>query len=146
MDLLLHHSLAPLRCRRDIAMLGLLQRVMMGWAPACFQQFIYASNGPSFPRSLRAPHLRHNRQINDPSDGTESRLMSRSIFSLIYTYNCLPQIVVDSSSISIFQRHLQRALISAASNGFENWQFMYSSGIRKTSVAMFQSFFKVGDG
>ena len=51
MDLLLHHSLAPLRCRRDIAMLGLLQRVMMGWAPACFQQSIYASSGPSFPRS-----------------------------------------------------------------------------------------------
>jgi hypothetical protein len=107
--LLMQHSLAPFRCRRDIAMLGLLHRIMKGWAPNCFNKFIYSWSGPSYPRSLRAPHLRHNPQIHDPSDGTESRLMNRSIFGLIYAYNCLPQVVVDSCSISISQRHLQRA-------------------------------------
>ena len=62
---------------------------------------------------------------------------SRAI--LIARYLCLKSVY----SISIFQRHLQRALISAADSGFENWQFIYSSGIRKTSVAKFQSFFDV---
>ena len=139
----MQHSLAPLRCRRDIAMLGLLHRIMKGWAPTCFNEFIIASSGPSFPRGLRAPHLRYNRKIHDPSDGTESRLMSRSIFGLIYAYNCLPQVVVDSCSISIFQRHLQRAFINAADSCIINWQKLFTSGIRELTVVKFHSLFIV---
>ena len=50
--------------------------------------------------------------------------MSRSILGLIYTYSCLPQIVVDSASISISQRHLQRALIFVAESSVVGKNFL----------------------
>ena len=65
--------------------------------------------------------------------------MSRSIFGLIYTYNCLPQIVVDSASISITQRHLHRALICVAESSVFNWQTLFTRGIRNLTVAKLRS-------
>ena len=142
-EALLEYSLAPLRLRRDMAMLGLLHRINMGWAPSCLRKFIYAADGPSFPRSLRAPELRHSRQLNEVSDGTESRLFNRSVFGLVYTYNCLPQVVVDSTKVSIFQRHLQRCLKHAACDNIDEWHFLFTKGIRKITVVKFRSLFRL---
>ena len=125
-----------------MAMLGLLHRINLGIAPACLSKFIYRVHGPSFPRDLRAPGLRHCIQLNDVSDGSGSRLFERSIFGLIYTYNCLPQFVVDSLKIPVFQRHLQRCLKHAACDNVFEWQFLFTKGIRKVTVAKFQSLFK----
>ena len=141
-EALLVHALAPLPSRRDMAMLGLLHRINLGMAPACLSEFIYRAHGPSFPRSLRAPGLRHSRQIHDVSDGSTSSLYERSIFGLIYTYNCLPQFVVDSVKIPISQRHLQRCLKHAANDNISEWQFLVIRGIRKETVAKFYSLFK----
>ena len=142
-DALLDHALAPLQCRRDMAMLGLLHRIIMGWAPACLQKFIYYADAPTFPRSYRAPDLRHNRQIHDVSSGSESRLFQRSIFKLVYTCNVLPQIVVDSRNVHIFQKHLQRCLKHVANGNLYEWPFLFTRGIRTTTVAKFHSLFNV---
>ena len=58
MDALTEHALAPLKCRRDIAMLGLLHKVAMKWAPNVFNDLIQHSASVSFPRDLRAPGKR----------------------------------------------------------------------------------------
>ena len=139
----MHHALVPLRCRRDIAILGLLHKIIMRWAPTCLRKFIHLAVAPSFPRSYRAPALRHNRQIHDVSNGSESRMFQRSVFGLIYTYNCLPQIVVDSPKVCIFQRHLQRCLKHVVLDDMSEWQHLFTSGIRKITMAKFHSLFKL---
>ena len=140
-EALLDHALAPLQSRRDMAMLGLLHRIIMGWAPACLRKFISLADVPSFPRSYRAVNLRHNRQINDVSNGSESRLFNRSIFGLVYAYNLLPQVVVESRNVHIFQRHLQRFLKHAASDNIHDWPFLFTRGICNMTVAKFHSLF-----
>ena len=64
-----------------------------------------------------------------------------SIFGLIYTYNVLPQHVVDSRSVSIFQSHLQEGLRQVVSRNIVNWESFYSSGFKHVSVHAFQSLF-----
>ena len=77
-------------------MLGLLHRINRRWAPKVFDEFVQPANSGGFPRALRDPSRRHNRQLKDLSDGSASRQYCRSIFRLIYAYNLLPQKVVDS--------------------------------------------------
>ena len=134
-------NLAPLCSRRDIALLGLLHRINLGLAPNCFNNLFYPSCTDHFPRDLRCPLSRHSRQINDPIDASSSALHRRSIFGLIYTYNLLPQKVVDKSSVKKFQSLLQDALKRAASQDFSDWSLLYSTGIRRMSVETFQNLF-----
>ena len=140
-DALTKHALAPLKCRRDIAMLGFLHRVAKKWAPNIFNDLVQHCAVPSFPRGLRAPERRHNLQLRDPCEGILSRQFNRSVFGLIYTYNLLPQLVVDAP-IEIFQRFLQHALINAALKSMPFWNSLFTQGIRKLSVDSFQCLFK----
>ena len=94
-DALSYYALAPLECRRDMAMLGLLHRIMNNEAPEAMSAYFFPEYRVMFPRGFRERHLRHNRQIHDYSDGSDSRLFQRSIFGLVNTYNLLPQFVVD---------------------------------------------------
>ena len=112
-EALFDYSLAPLSCRRDMALMGLLHRINTKSAPKVFDEFIKPTTTCHFPRGLRDPDRRHNRQLYDPNEGIESRQFRRSIFRLVYAYNLLPQIVVDCP-VKIFQRYLQYALKSAA--------------------------------
>ena len=114
----------------------------MGVAPCCLNKLIYRAAGPSFPRCLRAPELRHSRQLNDASDGIESRLFNRSIFGLVYTYNCLPQFVVDSKNVPISQRHLQRCLKNAIDDNVVAWDSIFTKGFRNLTMAKFHSLFR----
>ena len=134
-------KLAPLSCRRDIAMMGLIHRTILGKGPAQFRQYIHTMDAPQFPRSLRASALRHNRQLHDPMDGTQSNSLRRSLLSLIYAYNLLPQRVVDSKTVSAFQRQLQSATLRACQDGILDWKYLFQAGIRQTSVEAFQQLF-----
>ena len=79
------HRLAPLNGRRDMAMLGLLHRVVIGTAPMHSNRFFYPQRDMHFPRGLRSGGLHHTRQMHDPIAGSSLAIMSRSIFGLIYT-------------------------------------------------------------
>ena len=102
-----------------------------------FNDFLQFATSASFPRGLRAPAKRHNLQLNDPCEANFSRKLNRSVFGLIYTYNLLPQFVVDSS-IEFFQGSLQYALINAASKSMPCWHSLFTQGIRSLSVDNFQ--------
>ena len=138
---LINFSLAPLVVRRDIAMLGLLYRINAGIAPDVFSRYIFPSSRSYFPRGLRAQTLRRNRQLHDHIDGSQSRMFQRSLFGLIYTYNILPQNLVDSKSVHIFQRRLQRGLMRAAKSNIVRWQNIFTVGIRNMTVVSFQMLF-----
>ena len=115
---LLEFKLAPLCARRDMAMLGLIHRVVLGEAPAQFEKFIRRATHQVFPRDARGSELRHEKQLWDPIDGTETAMMRRSLFGRIYTYNLLPAIVVNANSVKRFQRQLQNGLrINCRSGG-----------------------------
>ena len=139
---MLDHNLAPLSTRRDIAMLGLFHKTVLGVAPQQFSRFIRPAQRAHFPRDLRGGSCRHNKQLHDPITGSETGALRRSFLGLVYTYNCLPQSVVDSPSTSIFQRLLQRAVRKAASaSPTNNWSRLFVDGCKSTSVSTFQSWF-----
>jgi hypothetical protein len=141
-DAILRHNLAPLSTRRDIAMLGLLHRITIGSAPPQFSELVFPSrSSSSAPRYWRHRHGRHDRQLHDPIDGTQSNMMQRSLFGLIYTYNMLPQPVIDAKSVSSFQKLLQNAVKSAARREHVSWKVLLRSGVRDMSGRSFQNMF-----
>ena len=140
-DALLNFNLAPLAPRRDMAMLGLIHRTVLGEGPVQFQEFFRASMRPSFPRGLRGNSLRHTRQLHDPMDGTQSNAITRSVLCLVYTYNLLPQAVVDSATVASFQRKLAKALAKACQAELPEWVAFFRTGAWKLSVDSFHGFF-----
>ena len=138
---LLQYGLAPLSCRRDIAMLGLIHRTTTGKAPEHFTPIFCRQVAPSFPRCLRDPALRHDHQLLDRIDGTHSRMMERSVLGLIYAYNVLPQRVINAKSVKLFQRKLQNAVKQAAKQNSESFTDLFRSGIKSMRVSSFQSLF-----
>ena len=135
---LLEFKLAPLNARRDIVMLGLIHRTVLGKGPRQFKQFFRPCTKPSFPRCLRGGHQRHNRQLHDPMDGTQSNAVTRSALSLVYTYNLLPQSVVDADTLPTFQRKLSKAVSKACGADLPNWASFLRSGVRELSLNSFQ--------
>ena len=139
---LLEFKLAPLRSRRDIALLGFLHRIVLGKAPKQFSDIVHFASCPGFPRSFRDPARLHDRQLRDPFCGSESRMLQRSWLRLIYTYNLLPQAVVDHTSVSAFQKQLQIAVQNAARSEMSSWSSILRDGVRLMSVSSFQALFQ----
>ena len=137
---LMEFNLAPLATRRDIAMMGLLFRMARGHAPPQFSRIIRQCLHEPFPRCLRQGE-RHNLQMHDPIDGTHSRMMGRSCLSLIYTFNMLPQSVLDLKTASAFQRCLQNAVKLAAEREIADWPCFLRAGVRAMNAPSLQSFF-----
>ena len=96
-DALCHFNLAPLRCRRDIAMLGLIHRCALGKGPEHFQAFFQASADRR--RSTRSTCSRHGRQIVDIRNHNFLEIERRSAVGLIWIYNRLPEDIVSKVSV-----------------------------------------------
>ena len=62
-DALFHFNLAPLQCRRDMAMMGVLHRTALGKGPVRFQQFFQLSTADRL--CTRSGSARHNKQLVD---------------------------------------------------------------------------------
>ena len=84
LDALCNYRLAPLGCRRDMAILGLIHRTVLGQGPARFGEYYKlapAQNHPEGRETLR----RHNRQLI-----TFLELLANSALGSIDVYNLLP--------------------------------------------------------
>ena len=112
--------------------------------PINLRKIVQLAPSCGFPRNLRDPERRHNRQTRDQNEACASRQYRRSIFRLIYAYNLLPQKVVDAP-MKLFQKYLQHALIRAANTNVLSWQVLFTSGIRNMIVEKLQSLFKAYD-
>ena len=117
---LVHFHLAPLDTRRDIAMLGLIHRTVLGKGPQQFKDFFHTN-----------PNCRS--MLLDPRQSSRSPLLRRSTLGLVAVYNLLPRKVVSARSVSEFQKGLQEVVISFASSGHPQWSEVLSPRLPLTS-------------
>ena len=102
-DAFMYFNLAPLRLRREISILGLIHRTVLGKGPSHFRQFFERDYSVPAFRSAR----RHNKQLLDIRNSPRSLNIARhSPLGMASIYNLLPQNVVDIKSVSKFQRAL----------------------------------------
>ena len=134
-------NLAPLSVRRDISMLGLLHRVVLGEAPAQFKDYIFPVRPRDYPRGWADVFNRHNRQLHDPLTHSNLKIMHRSIFRLIHPYNVLPQVVVNLKTVKSFQKQLHAVMKQCAKEGIPNWEIFLHRGIHLRGVTFFRKLF-----
>ena len=114
LNALFHFHLAPLSTRRDIALLGVIHRSVLGKGPPHFKQF--------FKRADVTAARRHRFHLVDVRGSkSTSNLIIRSAFGLIGVYNLLPELVVSAKSVKLFQHNLQDLVKERASQGCNNW-------------------------
>ena len=121
---LIHFNLAPLRLRRDIAMLGVLHKVSLGIAPTPLQNLIQRRVCNLRTYGFRNGVSYHNRQLHDSVGRNSPVLLKRSLFGLVHVYNRLKQDVVDATNIQISQRKLQ-SLAKEAVDLNPDWDLMF---------------------
>ena len=117
---LVHFHLAPLCTRRDIAMLGMIHRTVLGKGPQQFKDFF-----------RRDPN--HGPKLLDPRQTSRSPLIKRSALGLVAVYNLLPHKVVSAKSVSVFQKGLQEVVTSFATAGHPQWSEVLSPRLPLTS-------------
>ena len=120
-EALLHWNLAPLETRRDIAMLGLVHRTVLGKGPSHFRSFFrLTSRQPLY--QTRQARRRHDKQLETLSCPNCPELLRRSALGLAAVYNMLPEEVVATNCVRDFQRNLQNLVKNRAQDSAEDWK------------------------
>ena len=118
----------------------------LGLAPPQLAAFFPPAERPvsNFDRE----RLRHWRPLRDKQLRSEcaigsTGIMRRPLFGFVHAYNRLPQRAVDQLTVNGFQRSLHDALkvYESAIAASEDWQFLYSTGWRKLSMAQCDGLF-----
>ena len=117
---LMYFNLAPLHCRRDIGMLGVIHRSVLGLGPSCFSCFFRPSPSPPAVRRRRV----HSRQLVEPPF-TAPDYVLHSAIGMVRVYNLLPEFVVRARSVPTFQSRLQRLLRERAVQ-CDDWERTFS--------------------
>ena len=138
-DALRRYKLAPLPSRRDMAMLGMLHRIVLGEAPSQLASLFPFCDG-HHAQFTRLAVRRHDRQFRVPSFRTD--VLQRSVFGLVIVYNLLPPRVVACETVGSFQSMLQHALRNAAMQGVDRWFALFSPRFRPVRALHFQAFFQ----
>ena len=118
------YKLAPLNARRDMAMLGVIHRAVLGEGPAQIQKYFQLSSENLHPNG-RNLLRRHNRQLSSYRKGKFLETTARSILGLVDVYNMLPQKIVDAGSVKIFQGMLQ-GLMKEQGCSADDWETLFS--------------------
>ncbi len=139
-------NLAPLPCRRAIAMLGLLYRIAMKQAPAplceLFRRFDGVRPGHTATRGFGR---RHPLQLCEATTmGGHTEVFRRSLFGLVTVWNMVPEAVVLSGSIRTFQKGLQDAVRNRALET-DDFAGFFVDAMRMT-VQKFQTYFSESRG
>ena len=115
-DNFLIHNFAPLQLRRDIGILGLLHKRVLGECHPAILDFL--------PFALPTYAWRHPKQLDTQLDSCVSRqgLYWRSIFGLVHVYNRLPEHVVASPSVKVFQARLTEGAKKRCASGDPQWR------------------------
>ena len=123
-EALLEFKLAPLSSRRDIAMLAIIHRNVIGMGPGQFDKYFVAND--SSRGSKRLNERRHNKQLISLRTGNYLEMFKKSLCGAIDIYNLLPQYVVEASTVSIFQHRLQELLKTQIACTTSDWEVLYS--------------------
>ena len=122
-DALLNFNLAPLGVRRDIAMLSVLHRIVLGIAPVSMRELIPLSSSTLFHHGFKSDKVLHDKQLQDCTGHNSPVMLKRSLFGLVYVYNRLKQDVVDSKSVKVFQSNLY-CIVKLACGTNPKWEFL----------------------
>ena len=118
-------NLAPLGVRRDIAISGLIRRVVLRRGPSQLWQFFVIARPEILRRSDRL-RSRHNKQLQEHHRGRDLDIMRRSALGMIKVYNLLPQSVVDEPEINRFQKGLTELVRQRVIARDERWKLLLS--------------------
>ena len=118
-DALLSHNLAPLRSRRDMAMLGLIHRSVIGSGPDHFRNHFRRATPSARPHGREAVR-NHTRQLLTYRNGKFLEILTHSVLGLIDIYNLLPEYVVMSHTVKIFQHRLQELMKVVVTKGISS--------------------------
>ena len=135
LEALLVANLAPLNVRRDVALLGVIHRTVLGRGPLHFRQFIQREYDNEGNRG------KHRLQIREYRDGDVSDYVfpgsrpadyiQHSMLGLTAVYNRLPASVVESCAcVSSFQSTLQELVKTRAlCHQSSDWKWTFSPRI-----------------
>ena len=119
---MLAFRLAPLQSRRDIVVLGLIHRAILGDGPPHFRQWFYTSSKAKHRYATKFQLKLHNKQVHDYIDGSHNELIRRSMFGLTRVYNRLEQNIVNATSVKTFQKRLQEKVKTTLRSGEDGWE------------------------
>jgi hypothetical protein len=108
---LMQFNLAPLAARRDMAMLALIHRTVLGKGPKHFREHFQVLSG---------------RRLRDPRSTSGGQLIARSALGLVAVYYMLLGGITSASSVATFQSRLQLELKLRAEAGLPEWHKTYS--------------------
>ena len=116
-DALLHLNLGPLETRRDIAMLGLIHRSVLGCGSRHFANMFLPS-----PPSVSQ---KHDKQLLSHRNPRHLQILSRSALGLVCVYNLFPAQVVGTATVAGFTPSLHVSLcMSTRCNCFHDFCFV----------------------
>jgi len=116
-------NFAPPKLRRNIGILGLLHKRVLGLCHPSFERLLpwYSSRfEPSRGHGHNKTLYGHNCEISHCQG-----LFSRSIFSMVDIYNSLLQYTVDNSSVSEFQSYLNHIAHTKCQQGDVKWMSLF---------------------
>ena len=125
---LVDFRLAPLKARRDMGMLGVIHRAVLGEGPDHFRKHFTLQNNTSRHHG-RESERRHNKQLATYRKGNFLDITAHSILGLVDVYNLLPTYMVEAMTVKEFQTRLQQMMREMAENGSLNWDSLYSPRI-----------------
>ena len=86
--------LAPLSIRRDIAMLRVIHRTVLGRGPSQFRELFKLAPLDGHPARTRSQCSRHRFQLENPRGQHHSDMLARSALGPMWVYNHLPPKIV----------------------------------------------------
>ena len=129
-EALLICNLAPLHTRRDIAMLGVIHRAMIGEGPDQFRDIFTLTPGSVQGRTTRVTARTNRiRVVTEVSHMAQDYIL-HSALGLTRIYNRLPDAIVGANSVAHFQTMLQHMLKEAAQQDFPCWEFLLSPRVK----------------
>ena len=120
----LDYNFAPTELRRNIGILGLLHKRVLGQCHPSFEQLLpWYSDRFEVMRGFG-----HNKQLYGHwVEATQHHaLFGRSIFKMVDVYNNLPQWIVDAQSVSAFQSSLTEQARDRCQTHNESWASSFS--------------------
>ena len=123
-DALFNYNLAPLKARRDIGMLGVIHRAVLGEGPEHFRNHFFAKINKS-QHIGRETLRRHSVQLETYRKWNFLDIVPNSILGLVDVYNLLPPFTVEAGTVKEFQGRLQGMMSQLAQNDETNWDLLF---------------------
>ena len=119
----INFNFAPTILRRNIGVLGLLHKRVLGLCHPSFEKLL-----PWYDQRFNVPRgVGHTKQLYGHSIEVNfnSALFNRSVFAMVDIYNNLPQDVVDIENVSLFQKRLTAIAKERCNGNRIDWQWSF---------------------